>query len=77
LYENYAENGDPQVIPAGLGYPRDNFGPLTVPPDHYFMMGDNRDFSADSRFWGLLPRNLIEGQALLIYWPVLRWKMIR
>lgn len=47
---------------------RDNFGPETVPPGHYFCMGDNRDHSYDSRFWGMLPRHLIKGRALFIYW---------
>ncbi len=40
-----------------------NFGPVTVPPDHYFMMGDNRDLSADSRFIGFVPRRLLIGRA--------------
>ena len=46
----------------------DNFGPLTIPPDHYFAMGDNRDDSSDSREWGLVPRDHIVGRGLLIYW---------
>ncbi len=41
---------------------------ITVPPDSYFMMGDNRDNSADSRFWGFVPRDLIIGRALFVYW---------
>ena len=41
---------------------------MTVPPDHYFMMGDNRDNSQDSRFWGFLPRHYVKGKALMIYW---------
>jgi signal peptidase I len=41
---------------------------VTIPPDHYFMMGDNRDNSQDSRYWGFLPRANIKGKALLIYW---------
>lgn len=45
-----------------------NFGPLTVPPDYYFMMGDNRDNSYDSRFWGPLPGHLVKGRALFVYW---------
>ncbi|HYM25056.1 MAG TPA: signal peptidase I [Vicinamibacterales bacterium] len=47
---------------------RDRYGPVTVPPDHYFMMGDNRDNSQDSRYWGFLPRELVKGKALFIYW---------
>ena len=47
---------------------RDHFGPVTVPPDQYFMMGDNRDNSADSRYWGFLRRDYIKGKALVIYW---------
>jgi signal peptidase I len=47
---------------------RDNFGPLKIPEGHYFMMGDNRDRSYDSRFWGLVDRNEIEGRAMFIYW---------
>ena len=45
-----------------------HYGPVVVPADQYFMMGDNRDNSADSRFWGFLPRDYIKGRALLIYW---------
>jgi signal peptidase I len=48
--------------------PRDNFGPLTVPPDSYFVMGDNRDQSLDSRFWGFVKMNKIKGRAFLVYW---------
>ncbi len=46
---------------------RDNFGPLTVPEGYYFVLGDNRDNSADSRYWGFLERDLIIGKALVIY----------
>ena len=47
---------------------RERYGPVTVPPNQYFMMGDNRDNSQDSRYWGFLPRENIKGRALVIYW---------
>jgi len=47
---------------------RDNYGPYQVPAGHYFCMGDNRDNSYDSRFWGPLPAHLVKGRALFIYW---------
>jgi signal peptidase I len=42
---------------------------ITIPPDHYFMMGDNRGESDDSRFWGPIPRDWIIGKAFATYWP--------
>jgi signal peptidase I len=47
---------------------RDNFPSMTIPPDQYFVMGDNRDDSRDSRYWGLVDRKLIHGKAWRIYW---------
>jgi signal peptidase I len=49
----------------GCDYPR----AITIPPDHYFMMGDNRGSSDDSRFWGPVPRDWIIGGAFATYWP--------
>ena len=69
----YVEHKDPRTF---LNRPymseqqrlRDNFGPVTVPAESYFCMGDNRDMSYDSRFWGTVPEHYIKGRAFLIYW---------
>lgn len=47
---------------------RDNYGPKIVPEDCFFVMGDNRDSSEDSRYWGFLKRDLIRGKAFILYW---------
>lgn len=47
---------------------RDDFGPVRVPAGSYFCLGDNRDNSADSRFWGMVPANHLKGRALVVYW---------
>ena len=58
------------VIPKGNGEAsrRDNLAPTKIPDFHYFMMGDNRDNSHDSRFWGFLDEEYIKGQAFILYW---------
>ncbi|MDX1500973.1 MAG: signal peptidase I [Thermoanaerobaculia bacterium] len=63
----YAVHKDRRVLPAGVSQ-RDHFGPYTVPEERYFCMGDNRDFSHDSRFWAGVPRSFVKGRASVIYW---------
>ena len=69
----FAIHKSPDIYPSFPGLPaqyrlRDNFGPIIVPENHLFCMGDNRDESYDSRFWGPLPVHLVKGRALFIYW---------
>ena len=72
--EDYRDNFP--TLPTGPAFPewaselQDHLqdGDLVVPPDHYFVMGDNRDFSSDSRYWGFVPRENIVGKPFVIYW---------
>jgi signal peptidase I len=69
LDEPYVVYTDSRVLHVNDAYAsRDHFGPFVVPGDHYFAMGDNRDNSHDSRFWGAVPRSLIRGRAFMVYW---------
>ncbi|MBI3300152.1 MAG: signal peptidase I [Elusimicrobia bacterium] len=56
---------------------RDHFGPVTVPPGAYFVLGDNRDASCDSRFWGPVPARSVKGVGRLVYWPPARIGPVR
>ena len=72
--EPYVKHDNWSEEPAGYT-PRDNYSPPTVPPGELFMMGDNRDNSNDSRFWGTVPFDLVKGRALFIYFSTggTRW----
>jgi len=68
LTEPYAHLDEPPSESAGVtGDLREFYGPVTVPAGQYFMMGDNRDNSQDSRYWGFLPAHYVKGRALFIY----------
>ncbi len=75
LEEDYKVHRDPQIQRrrsnphAFLNEPaRDNYGPIRIPEGNYFMMGDNRDNSADSRYFGLVPHDYIVGRPLFVFW---------
>jgi len=60
---------EPYIVPCGSAPACNLPERITIPPDHYFMMGDNRGASDDSRFWGPVPREWIIGKAFATYWP--------
>ena len=67
MEEPYAVHHDTETVPA-VASPRDFFGPVEVLQGSYFMLGDNRDYSYDSRFWGTVTKGKIKGRVLNIYW---------
>ncbi len=74
LVEPYVKHTDAMIQETSS---RDNKGPLVVPPDKYFVMGDNRDESYDSRFWGFVDKAKIKGKAWVLYWSWRGFKEIR
>jgi len=67
LHEPYAVYSEPPLLRSPTPY---HLAPMVIPPGHLFMMGDNRDNSLDSRFWGLLEESKVVGEASMIYFSV-------
>jgi signal peptidase I len=70
VYRNGKREKDPYIRPCGESSRECNFPvPIKIPPGHWFMMGDHRGFSNDSRYWGPVPIGWIVGGAFFTYWP--------
>jgi len=70
IYINGWKLVEPYILPEYQD--RQSYGPLVVPPDEYYVLGDRRSSSSDSRVWGTVPRKHIYGKAVFVYWPMER-----
>lgn len=67
LFDEHLDGADHDIMLDKTNFSGDSFGPITVPADSLFVMGDNRDFSNDSRFWGFVPFKNVKGKAMVIW----------
>lgn len=80
IYVNGKQLSEPYIVHGdkwNSGFPRDEYPPTPVPAGSLFMLGDNRDSSDDSRYWGFVPAKNIVGEAFLVYWPLWRIRIMR
>ena len=77
LFVNGIEQAEPYVVHTGTPYASGSFGPYRVPPGRWFMLGDNRDESFDSRYWGPVGAEYLIGKPFCVYWPLNRLRAIK